>query len=144
MFLHAQVLMVVFDLMASAQRMAAWLETALDRHMATLAKLRDAKRACHLRISRVHTPRKLHLHSDELVGSIGLLLRAQGSASLVLGLQEAGSNTVVRLEHASFPCHVCLELAKSNACMQTHWWPSVMLYANHARWTAVRTPAMVL
>ena len=86
-----QVLMVVFDLMASAQRMAAWLEGALDGHMLALATLRGARRACHLRISQAHAPRR-RLHSNELPGGSGAL-----PAAAVEGLQqEDGSGAMVR------------------------------------------------
>jgi hypothetical protein len=46
----AQALMVVFDAMGSHQRMTAWHDSALDHNMSSLAKLREAKRACHARI----------------------------------------------------------------------------------------------
>lgn len=38
---------MVFDIMASHHKMTAWHDTSLDQQMAALAKLREAKRACH-------------------------------------------------------------------------------------------------
>ena len=71
--LEAQVLMVVFDLMGSHARMAAWLDAALDAHMVTLAKLREAKRASHARIADTHMPRK-SVHSDPVTAGLLPLL----------------------------------------------------------------------
>ncbi len=45
--------MVVFDMMASHHKMTAFHDTALDLNMSGLAKLREAKRACHARIRQV-------------------------------------------------------------------------------------------
>lgn len=49
---------MVFDILASHHRMTVWHDTALDAQMASLAKLRDAKRACHARIRRAHSLKK--------------------------------------------------------------------------------------
>lgn len=90
--MHAQVLMVVFDQMASAQRMAAWLEGALDAHMLAASKLRAAKRACHRRISEAHMPLK-HVHSDDVAAGIAPLLE-QATSPLPAQL-DPGSGAVV-------------------------------------------------
>ena len=88
----AQVLMVVFDLMASAQRMAAWLEGALDAQMLAASKLRAAKRLCHRRISETHMPLK-QVHSDGVAAGIAPLLEQTTSPTPVQ--LDPGSGAVV-------------------------------------------------
>jgi len=53
-----QVLMMVFDILASHHKMTVWHDTSLDQQMAALARLRDAKRACHARIRTQHSLKK--------------------------------------------------------------------------------------
>ena len=53
-----QVLMMVFDILASHHRMTTWHDASLDQQLAALAKLRDAKRACHARIRTRHSLKK--------------------------------------------------------------------------------------
>ena len=50
--------MMVFDILASHQKMTMWHDACLDQQMAALAKLRDAKRACHARLRTQHSLRK--------------------------------------------------------------------------------------
>ena len=56
--LPVQVLMMVFDILASHHKMTVWHDASLDQQMAALAKLRDAKRACHVRIRTQHSLKK--------------------------------------------------------------------------------------
>ncbi len=53
-----QVLMMVFDILASHHKMTTWHDASLDQQMAALAKLRDAKRACHARLRTQHSLKK--------------------------------------------------------------------------------------
>ena len=62
-----QVLMMVFDIMASHHKMTMWHDASLDQQTAALAKLRDAKRACHARIRTQHSLKK-RLSFDAFMG----------------------------------------------------------------------------
>lgn len=69
-------LMMVFDIMESHHKMTAWHDTSLDQQMAALAKLREAKRACHARIRTKN-------HS----------LKRRGSINAVMGFAEQDDKT---------------------------------------------------
>ncbi|EIE20688.1 hypothetical protein COCSUDRAFT_57256 [Coccomyxa subellipsoidea C-169] len=69
----ARALMVVFDMMGSHQRMTNWHDSALDHNMSGLAKLREAKRACHARIRQARSLPPLKFLAS------GALLPADGS-----------------------------------------------------------------
>ena len=62
-----QVLMMVFDILASHHKMTMWHDASLDQQMAALAKLRDAKRACHARLRVQHSLKK-RLSFDAVMG----------------------------------------------------------------------------
>lgn len=59
--------MMVFDILASHHRMTIWHDASLDQQMAALAKLRDAKRACHVRLRKQHSLTK-RLSFDAIMG----------------------------------------------------------------------------
>ena len=65
-----QVLMMVFDILASHHKMTMWHDASLDQQMAALAKLRDAKRACHARLRTQHSLKK-RLSFDAVMGMPG-------------------------------------------------------------------------
>ncbi len=60
--------MVVFDIMASHHKMTTWHDTSLDQQMAALAKLREAKRACHGRIRAQNHRLKKRLSMNMAMG----------------------------------------------------------------------------
>ena len=59
---------MVFDIMASHHKMTAWHDTSLDQQMAALAKLREAKRACHARIRTQNHSLKKRLSINAVMG----------------------------------------------------------------------------
>ncbi|BDA42201.1 probable Syndetin [Coccomyxa sp. Obi] len=77
----ARALMVVFDMMASHHKMASFHDSVLDLNMSGLAKLREAKRACHARIRQEHSP-TIKVHGEELIpGPMPLANGGSGSSS---------------------------------------------------------------
>ncbi len=94
--------MVIFDIMVSHHKMTAWHDAALDQHVCALARLREAKRACHARV-RDEAPPAKRLHSDPVVDSVAPLLMGYPSGSG--GLIKAVSG---RPEVYIYVCLLCI------------------------------------
>ena len=98
--------MMVFDILVSHHKMTMWHDASLDQQMAALAKLRDAKRTCHVRLRMQHSLTK-RLSFDAIRGLADLDSAAPAQDLISAAVRLTDGSQTLSAEHRRFVTAAC-------------------------------------